>query len=130
MIVVVSDTSPVLNLSRIGRLDLLHSLYQQVLIPEAVYAELADSTGETTSDVKNATKERQADLLLVDERQGRRIAMLLGLKVTGLLGVLTEAKRAGFISAAKPILDQLMSHARFWIGDNLYREFLSALNES
>ena len=41
--IVVSDTSPILNLARIGRLELLPSLYQQVLVPVAVYEELTAS---------------------------------------------------------------------------------------
>jgi hypothetical protein len=36
--------------------------------------------------------ERQADLIPVDERLGRQVATALGLRVTGLLGVLAEAK--------------------------------------
>jgi predicted nucleic acid-binding protein len=35
-LIVVSDTSPVLNLARIVRLQFLTLLYQQVLIPFAV----------------------------------------------------------------------------------------------
>jgi predicted nucleic acid-binding protein len=42
-LIVVSDTSPVLNLARIGRLELLPLLYRQVLIPSAVYQELTRS---------------------------------------------------------------------------------------
>jgi hypothetical protein len=42
-LIVVSDTSPILNLARIGRLELLQSLYRQVVIPSAVYAELTDA---------------------------------------------------------------------------------------
>jgi len=45
-LIVVSDTSPVRNLARIGRLDLLRFLYQQVLIPSAVYRELTDSKSD------------------------------------------------------------------------------------
>ena len=41
--IVISDTSPILNLSLIGRLDLLVRLYEQVLIPPAVYRELTRS---------------------------------------------------------------------------------------
>lgn len=40
-----------------------------------------------------------ADLLLIDERKGRREAKLLGLRTTGLLGVLLEAKKAGLLSS-------------------------------
>src|ERR1039458_4387933 len=45
-LIVVSDTSPVLNLARIGRLDLLALLYHQVLIPSAVYEELMRSKSD------------------------------------------------------------------------------------
>lgn len=38
--IVVSDTSPITNLAAIGQLDLLRQLYQQVIIPEAVFREL------------------------------------------------------------------------------------------
>ena len=41
--IVVSHTSPVLNLARIGRLELLPLLYGEVLIPSAVYEELTIS---------------------------------------------------------------------------------------
>jgi hypothetical protein len=34
-----------------------------------------------------------ADLLLIDERRGRAEADRLGIKITGLLGILVEAKR-------------------------------------
>ena len=123
--IVVSDTSPVLNLARIGRLELLPLLYEQVLIPSAVYQELTASKRDvppaidlasqpwlivaTPSDQKRVQElrenldpgeaeaivlaiERRADLLLVDERRGRRIATAAGLTVTGLLGVIAGAK--------------------------------------
>lgn len=38
--VVVSDTSPVLNLGAIGLLDLLEALFGRVIIPVAVYSEI------------------------------------------------------------------------------------------
>lgn len=38
---VVSNTSPIINLAAIGQLDLLRALYDEVLIPDAVYREIA-----------------------------------------------------------------------------------------
>lgn len=38
--IVISDTTPVISLLKIGRLDLLERLFGEVLIPDAVYAEL------------------------------------------------------------------------------------------
>ena len=41
MIVVVADASPLIALERIGRLELLKALFEEVLIPPAVAAEVA-----------------------------------------------------------------------------------------
>ena len=161
--IVVSDTSPVLNLARIGRLDLLPSLYRQVLIPSAVYEELIRSKSDLPPAVEIASQpwlmvatatdqervqelrgyldpgeaeaivlaiELRADLLLVDERRGRRVASAAGLAITGLLGVIATAKRAGLIDLAKPLLDELIQSARFWIGPDLYAGVLSELGET
>ena len=125
--IVVSDTSPILNLARIGRVQFLPLLYHQVLIPSAVYGELTASNRDpppainlasepwlivaTPNDQKRVQElredldlgeaeaivlaiERRADVLLVDERRGRRTAIAAGLTVTGLLGVVARAKRA------------------------------------
>lgn len=74
--------------------------------------------------------ERQADLLLVDERRARRTATAAGLTVSGLLGVVAKAKQAGLIDLARPVLDELIQTARFWIGPDLYKEVLVELGEA
>jgi len=38
-VIVVSDSSPLISLARIGRLELLQGLFGEVFIPQAVYAE-------------------------------------------------------------------------------------------
>lgn len=42
-----------------------------------------------------------------------------GVTVTGLLGVVAKAKQAGLIDLARPVLDELIQIARFWIGPEL-----------
>lgn len=42
--IVVSDSSPLILFARIGRFDLLHTVFTQIVIPDAVYAEVV-STG-------------------------------------------------------------------------------------
>jgi len=39
--IVVSNTSPIINLAAIGRLELLQHLYGTIAIPQAVYHEIA-----------------------------------------------------------------------------------------
>jgi predicted nucleic acid-binding protein len=60
----------------------------------------------------------------------RKADCAAGLRVTGLLGVVATAKRAGLIDLAKPVLDELIQIAQFWIVPELYAENLAELGES
>jgi uncharacterized protein len=73
--------------------------------------------------------EVKADLLLLDERRGRVVASRLGLRFVGLLGVLTEAKQQGGIPAVKPMLEDLVTKAGFWVSPRLYARVLQAAGE-
>ena len=73
--------------------------------------------------------EVKAELLLLDERRGRMVASRLGLHVVGLLGVLSEAKQQGYLSAVKPILEDLVTTAGFWVSPRLYARVLQAAGE-
>jgi len=75
-------------------------------------------------------QEKQADLLLMDEKRGRKIAQQLGIKVLGVMGVLLQAKEQKLIDAVKPHLDELMTRAGFWVGDKLYRQVLEVAGET
>jgi predicted nucleic acid-binding protein len=52
--------------------------------------------------------ERSADLVLLDERKGRRVARRLGLLVRGTLGILVEAKKRGHVPLVAPLLERLV----------------------
>ena len=41
--IVVSDTTPLITLMKAQRLDILHSLFGQIIIPQAVFNELTSS---------------------------------------------------------------------------------------
>ena len=49
--IVVSDTSALSNLAIVNHLWLLESIYQTVIIPEAVASELAAASNRTISDI-------------------------------------------------------------------------------
>ncbi len=109
---VVSNSSVIIALARICRLDLLKKLFGKILVPEAIVLAL----------------EHNADLLLVDDRDARNLAKKLGLQVMGTLGVIALAKYKGLISKAKPIIDKLVESG-FWISRKLLEEFLRELSE-
>ncbi|MCS6918540.1 MAG: DUF3368 domain-containing protein [Fimbriimonadales bacterium] len=73
--------------------------------------------------------ELSADLLLMDERAGRRIAAQHGLTVTGVLGVLLDAKALGYIDAIRPLMERLKQQMGFWISTELHMEILRLAGE-
>lgn len=163
--IVISDTSIITNLAAIQHLQLLPQLYNQVIIPEAVYRELTDIDPpvpgsievqaatwiEIRQVVNRNTVERlqqqvrldlgeseaialalelSADLLLIDERRGRAEANRLGLRITGILGILLEAKHQNLILAVKPLMDALIATSAFRISSALYNQILDIVGEA
>lgn len=156
--IVVSNTSPIMNLAVIGRLHIIEKLYGKVLIPEAVSHELSIIVPDISvqnypwiekQDLKNKllaeslrleldtgeaeaialSVETKAGLLLMDERRGRKAALRFGLKYIGLMGMLVEAKHKGIVSSVKPAIDDLITKAGFWVGNNLYARILQESGE-
>lgn len=95
--------------------SMVSSLYQDLDVGEAEAIVLA--------------RELAADVVLMDERRGRRIAARLGLVPLGVLGALLAAKRRGIVPEIRPLVDQLVSIAGFWIGSDLYSRVLSEASE-
>ncbi len=73
--------------------------------------------------------ELKADLVLLDEQEGRHAAIRLGLRPIGVLGILLKAKRQGMIEEIRSSLDALRRQAGFFLGDNLYRQILDEAGE-
>lgn len=153
--IVVSDTSAITSLIQIGRIDLLPSLFQAVMIPEAVARELkrnhpvlpallqVASAASATTVARLAVEldpgeaeaialmlEGRGDLLLMDERAGRRVAIREGVPLIGLLGVLVLAKQRGLLTALQPELDRLESAAGFRLSNELKARVLKISGET
>jgi uncharacterized protein len=73
--------------------------------------------------------ELKAKLLLMDERRGRALAANYGLNVTGLLGVLLQAKHNDCIPAVKPLINQLVEQVGFRVSNQLYAAILQTAGE-
>lgn len=74
--------------------------------------------------------ELKAELLLMDERRGRVLGQSCGLNVTGLLGILLQAKRKGLIPLVKPVVDELIEKANFRLDNQLYVTVLGSAGEA
>jgi len=155
----VSNTSPLLNLAIIGRLELARAQFGSVVVPPAVAGEFRLEEGRPgSSALRRAAEdgwiaveepsddplirtlrqdldrgeseaitlavEKEAGLILLDEREGRRRARNVGLEVTGALGILARADRRGELDSLSGALDRLEDEAGFWIGSALREQIL------
>jgi predicted nucleic acid-binding protein len=152
--IVVSDTSSVSALLRIGQGGLLPKLYGEVLIPEAVRAELLvffPSLPEflhcrqilNASEVKRLceeldlgeaeaivlARESHADILLMDELIGRQIAAREGVPIIGLMGVLMAAKNEGLVASIRPLIEKLEMEANFRLSPEFKQSTLQRAHE-
>jgi predicted nucleic acid-binding protein len=59
--------------------------------------------------------EHEARLVIMDERKGRRYAHRLGLPLTGTLAVLLLAKEEGLVTAAGPLIQQLLDQGLYFL---------------
>jgi predicted nucleic acid-binding protein len=156
-VLVVADSSPLIYLSRVGALHLLQALFEDVVVPRAVWDEAVErrpsapgvdalrqarwlrvvdepspqsdlglDPGETAAII--VAESLRADLLLIDERVGRKVAQARGLAVRGTLGVLVHARRRALLPALKPVLDALVAEG-FRIAPALIRESLAHVGE-
>jgi predicted nucleic acid-binding protein len=130
--IVVSDTSPLNYLILIDEIDVLPGLFANVLVPPTVLSELADQRApqkvrdwassppiwlavrapliEAPSKLHPGEAaaialaiEVRADFLLIDEREGTRIATERGLVPLGLVAVLLLARERGLIDLRRAV---------------------------
>lgn len=73
--------------------------------------------------------ELNAELLIVDERRARDLATTMGLRITGVVGVLLEAKKRALVPAIKPVLDALSATGGFHLSRAFQAAALRAAGE-
>jgi len=71
----------------------------------------------------------KAEWILLDEREARRVAKRLGLKVAGVLGILFRARREGKLSSLERAMKELREKAGFRIGADLFAELVREAGE-
>jgi predicted nucleic acid-binding protein len=138
--IIIADTSYLIVLQNIQELPLLQKLFGEIFITKEVEEEFRQNLPEwiKIKAVQNKAQrnalnlildkgeassialclETNDSLLVIDEKKGRRIALQLGLKITGTLGVVLRAQEKDLIGSIEKVLEKL-ENAEFWISPNL-----------
>ena len=129
---IISDTSCLIALTNIGRLNLLKELCTVVYITPEVAAEYGEALPDWIQviPVKDAQKvqtinndldlgestaialalETQNSLLILDDGKARRFAKNIGLTMTGTLALLITAYKAGILPDFNIVIETLRGH--------------------
>ena len=154
---VIANTTPLIALANIDRLELLRELYGTVIVPQAVIDEIIREPAKqrvrnapwikveavqdsSQKDIFRArlhagevevmilAREQKADLVIMDDDSAKKTAKFLGLHVTGTLGVLLKAKREGYLEKVEPIMNEMILDGLF-ISDTVKRYVLKEAGE-
>ncbi|MEM7049238.1 MAG: DUF3368 domain-containing protein [Acidobacteriota bacterium] len=92
-------------------------------------ADLLSDLDRGEAEVIALAQERDADLVVIDERLGRRHALRLGLSLTGTLGILLKAKQQKLLPNLRSELDALQD-VGIHLGQELITRVLELADES
>ena len=97
-------------------------------VSEKILAGLPVHLGRGEREAIALALDAGADLVILDDQEGRHVARDKGLSVTGTIGVLIEAKERGFIPSLRPEIDRLIE-ARMWVSEVFYHRILKEYDE-
>ncbi len=131
-------------------MDLLKKVYGSVFTTQDIASEFGDSLPEWIEvlEVKDPFRQQLLELqidkgessaialaleipgstVILDDFKARKIAIKLGIQVTGTLGVIIRARQKGIISSIKPILGKL-KQTNFRLSTELESEALKMAGE-
>ena len=134
---IVSDSTTLIILLDLERMDLLTNLFEQIIIPQTVYTEITAKKPIPLTpfiSVRNVEDTPLLDTLtslldqgeseaialalelemplIIDEKKGRKIALNQGIRIIGLLGIVYLNIKKGYLSEeeAKTFLDDALTH--------------------
>jgi predicted nucleic acid-binding protein len=146
--IIIADSTCLIGLERIGKLEILPQLFDSILVPPKVAEEFGiplswlDIVKVTDQGLVLALTmivddgEAEAITLayetkikvILDDQQARKVARNMNVSFIGTIGILIQAKQRGVIKSIKPLLDDLENN-NFYLSKNLKQEALNIVNE-
>lgn len=149
--IIIADSSSIIILYETELLQLLPSLFNRITITKQVEKEIRiavpewmkvqePSNQKLVNDLLKELDEGEASsialavehkdsLLIIDEKDGRKIAASLHIQIIGTLGILLHAKRKNLVPSFKACLDKIIAKG-FRISPQLIAEFMEDSGET
>jgi predicted nucleic acid-binding protein len=154
--ILIADSSALITLAIVDKLNVLEKLFGEVYVPRAVYNEVREKNKEESQKIEEYSqnrvldisttfnfnislgqgeseaillyKEKNADFLLCDDKKAKKFAQSFDMNVIGSLGILLKAKKENVITEILPLVDTLKS-SRVFIKDKTYEIVLKMAGE-
>lgn len=97
---------------------------------QLLFAELSEELDEGEAEAISLAVSIGADILVIDEYEGRKVAARFGLRLIGVGGILLVAKEKGIIKSVKFLLDRIISETKFRLSSKIYADIISLADES
>lgn len=152
--IVVSDTTAITTLLKVGEERLLKDQFGTVIVPRAVWNELlafhsrlpdfvlvkpvtssdqwlpwTEALGRGEAEAIKLAREISADVLLVDDRKANAAAEALGIKCTSLLAVIVQAKRDGRLASVRAAIELLERRGGLYLSEKVKAEAFRLADE-
>ena len=152
---IIGDSSALVALSVMGRLDLLEIIFGEIYVPQAVYDEVAVSSKPEGVTLKKFLKDKivnaeldiskiglglgeleaislyktmNAKFLLIDDKRAKKFAELNGVNVIGSIGVILLAKELGKVKSIRTDLEKLLK-SNVFVSKHLIEKVLMRAGE-
>ncbi len=149
--IIISDTSCLIALTKIDKLDLLKDLYQEIIITKDVYQEFGGTLPDwiLITEVRNKEKQKEIEkrldhgesssialaleidnsTLIIDEIKGRKIAQSLNIDIIGTIGIILLANKKGLISDVIGTILRLVNKG-FRLSDTLINKIIEKYGQN
>jgi len=153
---IVSDSTTIITLLNIDRMDILENIFEQVIIPSKVHNEICikNITLNDSFFMKKEIEDKtlykllsknldagesealvlaiEMDLsLIIDEKKGRRIAHNMGISIMGILGVLLLGYKRNYLQYDEiREIYKAIKEADFRVSKKLEERFFYLLGEA
>lgn len=147
---ILPDTSCLIFLGKIDTIHLLQKLYHKTIITQEIADEYIDPLPKWI-EIQNPKEKRyqkileqridkgEASLMVlalelqhcvvsIDDLRARKVAKDLDIRLTGTLGIILKAKKAGLITSTKEVIEKL-KRVNFRISEKIEKELLRLSNE-